>query len=168
MTHKLILLAAVAVLALPGAAWARHGKAGLWSVTSTTKMGLALPPDVAARMNQGGMAPPSSHTATSQMCMSQAEVDASSVPHIDQTATGCVTKPTLVTPSLIKASMTCTGRLKGKGDMQINYAGTTSYSGSYDFKGTVEGNPTQMSTTFKGQWLKADCGSVKPYNLRTH
>ena len=168
MTHKLILLAAAAVLALPGAAWAGHGKAGLWSVTSTTKMGLALPPDVAARMSQSGMAAPSSHTATSQMCMSQAEVDASSAPHIDQESTGCVTKPTLVTPALIKASMTCTGRLKGQGQMQINYTGATRYSGSYDFKGTVEGNPTQMSTTFKGQWLKADCGSVKPYNLRTH
>jgi hypothetical protein len=61
----------------------------------------------------------------------------------------------------------CNGRMKGKGTMKITYTGNTAYAGAYDFDGMVEGNATRMSTTFKGQWIKADCGDVKPYSLRT-
>jgi hypothetical protein len=168
MAHKQIsgLIAAVLVLA-PGAAWAGHGKAGLWNTSSTTNMALAMPPDVAAKMKAMGMAMPKAQTFNSQMCMSQAEVDSSSPPHIDQGATGCTSKVVSATASSMTAQMTCNGRMKGTGTMKISYRGNEHYEGSYDFKGTVEGNPTNMSTTFKGDWVKADCGSVKPYALRT-
>ena len=160
------LIAAALILA-PGAALAGHGKAGLWNTSSTTNMALAMPPDVAAKMKAMGMKMPAAQTTTSQMCMSQAEVDSNAPPHIDQGATGCVTKVVSATASGITAQMTCNGRMKGTGQMKTTYRGAEHYEGSYDFKGTVEGNPTNMSTTFRGDWVKADCGSVKPYALRT-
>ena len=99
---------------LPGVALAGHGKAGLWTVTSTTNMNMAMPPEVAAQMKAMNMKMPS-NTHTSQMCMSQAEVDASTPPHIDQGATGCTTKVTSASASGMTAVMTCTGRMKGTG-----------------------------------------------------
>ena len=157
-------LGLVFVLASSGAALAGHGKAGLWNVTSTTDMNMVMPPQVAAQM-KGMRMPPQSHT--SQMCMSQEEVDSGDAPHIDQAATGCVTKVTSATASDMTAAMTCNGRLKGTGQMRISYSGTEHYTGTYDFKGTVEGNATTMNTHFKGDWVKADCGAIKPYKLRT-
>jgi len=41
------------------------------------------------------------------------------------------------------------------------------YRGSYSFTGQVEGNPTRMTTHFKGDWVGANCGDIKPYRLRT-
>ena len=159
-------LGLVFVLASSGAALAGHGKAGLWNVTSTTEMNMTMPPQVAAQMkSMHSQAPAQTHT--SQMCMSQEEVDSGSAPHIDPAATGCVTKVTSATASGMTAAMTCNGRLKGTGQMRISYRGAEHYSGTYDFKGTVEGNATTMDTHFKGDWVKADCGAIKPYKLRT-
>lgn len=154
------------VLMLPAAALAGHGKAGLWTVTSTTNMNMAMPPEVAAQMKAMNMKMPS-NTHTSKMCMSQAEVDANAPPHIDQGATGCTTKVTSASASGMTAVMTCTGRMKGTGNVKVTYSGAEHYTGAYSFKGTVEGNPTDMKTDFKGDWVKADCGAIKPYSLRT-
>lgn len=156
-----------ALILAPGAALAGHGKAGLWKTSTTTNMAMTMPPEMAAQMKAMGMKAPAANTFTSQMCMSQAEVDSSAPPHIDQGATGCVTKVLSATANSMTAQMTCNGRMKGIGTMKISYRGAEHYEGSYDFKGSVEGNPTNMTTTFKGDWVRADCGSVKPYALRT-
>ena len=85
MRHGIVAAFAGGLLLMsPGMALAGHGKAGLWTVTSTTNMGLTLPPEVARQMKVTGA--PGSRTTTSRMCMSQAEVDASAPPHIDQGA----------------------------------------------------------------------------------
>lgn len=161
-----VLVGLVSVLAV-GPALAGQGKAGLWNVTSTTSMAMTMPPEVAAQMKGMNMAMPT-RTHTSQMCMSQAEVDSGAPPHIDQQATGCVTKVTSASAAGMTAVMTCTGRLKGTGQVKVSYSGAEHYTGSYSFKGTAEGAPTTMNTTFKGDWVKADCGAIKPYSLRTH
>lgn len=160
-------LAAVALIFVPGAALAGHGKAGLWNTVTTTNMAMTMPPEMAAQMKAMGMKPPTANSFKGQMCMSQAEVDSNNPPHIDEGGTGCTTKVISQTGSSMKAQMTCNGRMKGSGTMQVTYSGAEHYKGNYDFKGTVEGNPTNMSTTFQGDWVKADCGSVKPYTLRT-
>jgi hypothetical protein len=160
------LLAAALILA-PTAALAGHGKAGLWNTVTTTNMAMAMPPEMMAQMKAMGAKAPTANTIKGQMCMSQAEVDSNQPPHIDQGGTGCTTKLISQTASSMKAEMTCNGRMKGKGHMQVTYNGAEHYKGSYDFKGTVEGNPTNMSTTFQGDWVKADCGNVRPYRLRT-
>jgi len=148
-------ICAATLLVLGGPALAAHGKAGLWRMTSTTDMAMK------------GMAMPGAQSHTSLMCMSQEEVDADTPPHIDQTATGCETHVTSMTPSALNADLVCKGSLKGDGHMQIVYRGAEHYAGTYSFKGAVEGNQSTMTTSFKGDWLKADCGDIKPYKLRT-
>lgn len=164
MTKCLLRFAAAFAVMLPGAALAAHGKAGLWTVSSTTEMNMAMPPEVAARMREMKMP---SNTHTSQMCMSQEEVNSDRPPHIDEASTGCATSLVSSTASAMTAAMTCNGRLKGTGKMQISYSGAEHYRGSYSFTGQVEGNPTRMTTHFKGDWVGANCGDIKPYRLRT-
>lgn len=147
-------LCAVALLAAAGPALA-HGKAGLWRVRSTTDMTMK------------GVTPAGAQSRTTHMCMSQEEVDTDTPPHIDQTATGCESHVTSVTPSSLNVTTVCDGSLKGKGHMQIVYRTPEHYAGTYSFTGAVEGNQSSMTTSFRGDWLKADCGDVKPYKLRT-
>src|SRR5262249_2661632 len=104
---------------------------------------------------------------TTQMCMSQEEVNSDRPPHVDQRQTGCDTHVVSMSGATMSAEMVCDGAMKGKGHMTIPYTGAEHYQGSYDLKGSVEGNATSMSTSFRGDWVKADCGDVRPYKLRT-
>jgi hypothetical protein len=63
--------------------------------------------------------------------------------------------------------MVCNGEMKGTGRMQIAYSGPEHYAGTYSFKGAVHGHDMSTTSSFKGDWVKADCGNVKPYKLRT-
>lgn len=157
-------VACVLVLSSP-AAWAAHGKAGLWNVTSTTSLDMTMPPGMQDHMKDMKAPAPESHTT--QMCMSQEEVNSDRPPHIDQRQTGCDTHVTSMSGTSLSAELTCNGAMKGSGHMRLTYTGAEHYRGSYDFKGTVENNPTTMRTTFHGDWVKADCGDVRPYRLRT-
>jgi hypothetical protein len=169
MAQKFRTLGSALVLSLllPGAAFAGHGKAGLWTVTSTSKLDIRLPPEVEAQMKEmRHVVTPQTHTT--QMCMSQAEVDSDRPPHVDPSGTGCDTSIISQTAATMKAKMVCSGRMKGTGDLEITYnKANTRYTGHYSFDGTVEGNPSSMSTSFRGDWVKTDCGTVKPYTLRT-
>ena len=167
MTIRKLCLAAVALsaLGLSGPALAKQGKVGLWNVTSTIEM--AMPPEAAAAMKKMGMAMPGAKPVTVQMCMSQAEVESNRPPHLDRTATGCDTRLVKQTATEMTASMVCKGNMRGTGTIQVAYKGDTQYSGFYSFKGTSGGRPVDMTTRFRGNWVKADCGKVKPYNLRT-
>jgi hypothetical protein len=163
MTKFTALLLPLLLLSAP--AFAKHGKAGLWSVTSTTE--IAYPPALAAAMKKEGQPLPAPKPVTFPMCMSQAEVDSDSPPHMDRAATGCDTRIVKQTPGAMTASMLCKGSMKGTGTIQVSYAGAEHYSGFYSFKGSSSGNPIDMTTRFKGDWVKADCGKTQPYKLRT-
>ena len=165
MQHRSLVLLAAAALLTSAPAFANHGKVGLWNVTSSTDV--ALPPEVAAQMKQSGVRMPAAQPMTVQMCMSREEVESDAPPHIDAGATGCVTKLVSQTASLMRANVVCSGQLKGNGNIEVSYQGAEHYNGSYSFKGSSYGRSTTMVTHFKGDWVKADCGSVKPYKLRT-
>jgi hypothetical protein len=165
MTRRIAALSMLALALIAVPAMAKQGKVGLWNVTSSTDV--TLPPQVAAALKKAGQSLPAARPMTVQMCMSQAEVDSSEPPHLDSKATGCVTKTTRQTASEMTATMTCNGDMKGSGSIQISYSGNEHYAGSYSFKGTSFGSPANITTRFKGDWVKADCGSVKPYSLRT-
>ena len=155
----------LAALLLSSPAWAGHGKAGLWNVTSTTE--IAYPPELVAAMKKSGQSLPPPRPTTFPMCMSQAEVDSDQPPHLDRAATGCVTKIVKRTATEMTASMACKGAMKGAGAIQVTYNGAEHYAGSYSFKGSASGNPVDTMTRFKGDWVKADCGKLQPYKLRT-
>ena len=167
---KRILTASVALLLVsPGVALAGHGKAGLWTITTSIQMPNMpqmpqMSPEVAAMMKQRGMSMPGmGGPITTQICMTQADVDANVPPRSGNHEEDCQTHVISQTSSSMSADTVCSGRMQGTGHMQVSYSGAEHYEGSYSFKGSMEGHPNQMSSTFKGDWVKADCGSVKPF-----
>jgi hypothetical protein len=45
----------------------------------------------------------------------------------------------------------------------MSWRGNDHYEGTYNFKGTMEGHVQEINTSYTGDYVKADCGSVKPY-----
>jgi hypothetical protein len=161
------LLSLALALSLPAAlpALAAHGKVGLWNVTSSTEV--ALPPQLAAQMKKSGMTMPGAQPMTVQMCMSKEEVVSNAPPHLASGATGCNTRLVSQTAQAMRANIVCKGPMKGTGSIEVAYSGAEHYTGSYSFNGTSYGRQTRMTTRFKGDWVKADCGNVKPFKQRT-
>ena len=154
---------AAAFVLVPGIAVAGHGKAGLWNVSTTVGMAnVQMPPEAMAKMKEMGMKMPSARTFNSQICMTQAEVDSDKLPPMGRNDTGCTNRIVSQTSTALTAEMVCSGEMKGTGHMQISYSSPEHYAGSYSFKGSVAGNPMDSSSSFKGDWVRADCGAVKP------
>jgi len=168
MNRKEFLIAAAALMLTPGAAMAGHGKAGLWNVaTSIDGMpNVQLPPEAMARMKEMGMKMPSMQSIASQICMTQADVDSDALPPVGKNDMGCTSRVTSQTANSMAAETVCNGDMKGTGRMQISYSGVEHYAGSYSFKGTIHDRPMETSSTFKGDWVKADCGAVKPFTRK--
>jgi hypothetical protein len=162
---------AVALLLLaPGMALAGHGKAGLWNVTTTVKMAdmPEMSPQVMAMLKQHGMkVPGSGGPISTQVCMTQADVDSDAPPNVSNRDMQCKTHIIKKTASSVAADMTCSGRMQGTGHLQVAYSGAEHYAGSYRFNGTMEGRPQEMSSSFRGDWVRADCGAVKPVSHRS-
>lgn len=161
----LIGLSAVALASAPTGALAGHGKAGLWNITTSIggMPNVQLPPEAMARMKEMGMKMPSGQSFSSQICMTQAEVDSDKLPPVGKNDMGCTSHLTSQTANSMSAETVCNGEMKGTGRMQISYTGAEHYSGSYNFKGVIHDHPMETNSTFKGDWVKADCGAVKPF-----
>jgi hypothetical protein len=162
-------LITAAVILAPGAAFAAHGKPGLWTITSTMQMANApkMPPEMAAMMKKRGMnVPVAGQPYTSQMCMTAEQVNADKPPAMTTHEINCSTRILSQSGSSMKSEVVCHGMMDGVGHSEINWTGNEHYSGSYAFKGTMHGQPNEMSTTYKGDWVKADCGAVKPFSAK--
>jgi hypothetical protein len=149
-----------------GAAFAGHGKAGLWNFTTSMTMANMpqMPPEAMAMMKQRGIKMPGmGEPITSQVCMTQDEVNADMPPRMSREGENCENHVLAKTASSISVDMVCNGRMKGTGHLQVSYSGAEHYEGTYNFKGTAEGHPADMTSNFKGDWVKADCGAVKPF-----
>jgi len=162
-------LIATAVLLAPAAAWAAHGRAGLWNISTTMEMPNMpqmpqMPPEAMAMMKARGMSMPGMGGApiVTQICMTQDEVNADRIPSMNSEES-CTSKVLSQTPSSMTAETTCHGRMEGVGRMQMAWRGNDHYEGTYSFKGMMQGRPHQMTSHYTGDFVKADCGSVKPY-----
>lgn len=163
---------AAGVIALPLAAFASHGKAGLWDVTVTMNMaggGMAmpdlskLPPDqramVEAQMKKSGVSM-NGNSITSQHCMTAAEV-AQDKPPAMQHMKDCTMQNMTTSGGMMSVDMVCsTADMNGKGHVSVSYSGDSNYTGSMVFNGTAQGHPINMNNTFSGHWVSANCGGV--------
>lgn len=157
-------IAALAVAAVP--AIAGHGKAGLWSVTVTTDMAgmpnmpdmSKLPPEAQAAMRAHGVTM-NGHTITAQHCMTQAEVDANGPPPM-RNHKECTMANMKTGPGTYSADMTCTGNMTGTGHVQVSFDSAEHYAGKTTLSGTANGHPVNMTTSFEGHWVGADCKGV--------
>ena len=76
-------LIAIAIVLLPATALAGHGKAGLWNITTSMEMANMpqMPPEAMAMMKARGMKMPGmGQPMTSQICMTQEQVNADMPP----------------------------------------------------------------------------------------
>jgi hypothetical protein len=162
MKKAIVFLSPLLLMASTGMALAGHGKAGLWNVSTTMAMpAMQMPPEAMEKMKAMGMKM-GSQTMTSQICMTAAQVAADAPVAMPQNQMGCTSNITSNTASAVTAEMVCNGRMKGRGLMRISWSGDSHYEGSYSFKGDVQGHAMESSSSFKGDWVKADCGTVKP------
>jgi hypothetical protein len=162
MSRKWIC-AIACLLVAPGVAYAAHGRVGLWNVTTSMSMAMPqIPPEALAQMKARGIKMPNGQSFTSQICMTAAEVNADKPPSMGRENTGCQWGNIHTSASGMTGDLVCTGQMKGHGSMQVSYTGNTHYSGQYSFQGNVEGQTQDMKSTFTGDWVKTDCGVVKP------
>lgn len=153
-----------AVAAVPSAALAAHGKVGLWEITTHMSMpGMAaqIPPEAMARMKAMGMQMPGNQTFTSQHCMTAEEVTQDKPPPMRHTQ-DCTMSNYTHDARAVNVDMVCkTADMEGQGHVSVNYDSDAHYSGSYTFTGSAHGHPANMTNSFEGKWISADCGSVK-------
>ncbi|HEY1838494.1 MAG TPA: DUF3617 domain-containing protein [Rhizomicrobium sp.] len=163
---------AAGALALPFAAFASHGKVGLWDVTTTMNMGggaaqmpdlSKLPPEqramVEAQMKKSGLSM-NGNTISTQHCMTAAEVAQDKPPTMGHMKDCTVQNMKFAGGTMTADSVCSSPEMSGKGHISVSYNGATSYSGSMTFKGTAQGHPIDMNNTFSGHWVSADCGGV--------
>ncbi|MBA2589534.1 MAG: DUF3617 domain-containing protein [Alphaproteobacteria bacterium] len=145
----------------PITAFAGYGKAGLWNVTTTTQSAMQMDAETMAEMKKAGMKMPGPQTVTSQTCMTEVEVKAGKPP-MQSKEMKCENHITSQTGSSLASESICKGEAQGTGHLKMSWPDTGHYQGTWEFKGSVDGNPMQTSSQFKADWVKADCGSVKP------
>ena len=157
-----LAICSAGLVALSSAALADHGKPGLWNIT--TKMTMAnmpqIPPEQLAKMQAMGIHMPGGNEMTTQHCMTAAEVKMDRPP-LTGHAKDCTMQNLSVTGSSVKADMVCSsGDMQGNGHLSVSYDSDTHYAGQMTFVGTAHGHPANMTNSFEGTWLSADCGSV--------
>ena len=156
---------AAASLLVVAPALAGHGKAGLWTITTKMEMPVMpqmpdmsqLPPEARARieamhMNMSG------NSMTMQHCMTQAEVDQDKPPPMANKE--CKLVKSSMVGHTYTGDMACTGDFNGTGHFQVTYDSGEHYAGSMDMKGSHEGHPMNMHSSFEGKWISASCGNV--------
>jgi hypothetical protein len=150
------------------AAWAEgQMKPGLWEMTmksNAMKHMPKIPPEQMEQMRRMGMNVPDFKDGgmVSKVCVTP-QMAARDAPGMDQMETGCQAKNMKRSGNSYSADIVCTGAaMKGNGKVSGSFSGKDRFSSTYDFKGTVQGQPVSHHQETSGRWLGADCGSVKP------
>jgi len=143
--QKMSLIAGASVLiiaAMTGPALADHGKVGLWQVTTTVKT-----------------AGTAQRSFSSEHCMTAQEVKSQEIPQNSENKMCKLTGQQAVGKTL-SAQMVCTGQAKGTGKLTVTYDSDTHYTGSLAMTTEAGGQTMNMTNTFEGKWVSADCGKV--------
>lgn len=166
MTKWISAATATALLLAPVAAHAAHGRPGLWKITSTTELPNMphMPPELMARMKARGMPIPGQPIVT-EICMTREQVAMDRPPSVERNGQSCTSKLLSQSASAVTTEVTCHGKVEGKGRAMVSWRGSDHYEGTYVFRGSMEGKVQQISTSYTGDFVKADCGGVKPMTM---
>ena len=148
-------------LSAPIAAWASHGKPGLWEIKVQTDMGpmqgmpdmSKMPPEVRARieaMHKTGM--------TVRHCMTAAEV-ASDRPNLSHNQ-NCKAINVKATGQTFSADLVCTGKMIGSGHVRTTFDSPGHYTSVVNMTGTVSGHSVNNAMKIDARWVSPNCGSV--------
>jgi hypothetical protein len=169
-SFKIVLSACGAgiLLLTSGAAFAGHGKAGLWEYTVTLggqgAMNMPdmskLPPEAQAAMRAHGINM-SGDAISVQHCRTAEEFNLDKPPPVGAHDKSCAMTNVSYTGSHMSADMNCTGKFQAQGHAQFDWDSDEHFTGSWSVTGMANGTPITQSAKFEGRYLSASCGSVK-------
>ncbi len=154
-----------AVVAL---AWAQAvRKPGLWEMTAVMTWQQS-PMPVGMTMPAGMKNPFSGTTTTTQVCLTQAQIDKFGAP-MPQSKNGCQITNVVMSASSMTADMVCSGQMNGKAAIESSWVIGNAAKGKVHFVGTVQSGkgamPVEYTIDSTSVYKGADCGSVKPQPL---
>lgn len=126
-------------------------KPGLWELTTVTTME-GVPP---------GGANGTPHVAP--VCFAQEMIDKYGA--IVPTISGCKVTNVSVRPGHMTASMVCSGRMMGTGELESSWSDPEHATGSIHFKGTAGARTMEWTSRTTAVFKSPDCGAVKPMPL---
>jgi hypothetical protein len=164
---RMCLAALCCFFALTALASAQSRKPGLYETTSEMTWqqtpfpaGMEMPPQAAAAFGGG--------KHTTRVCVTQEEIDRyGDVP--PQSRGNCQLTNVSKSGNSMKAEMTCTGPMAGKGEMQASWSASGQSRGHVHFLGTMqmgpEPTPIEWTMDYTSIYKGPDCGGVKPVAL---
>ncbi|MEX2147442.1 MAG: DUF3617 domain-containing protein [Candidatus Rokuibacteriota bacterium] len=167
-TLTIALLLCPMLLAAATARAAEQMKPGLWEMTMKSDEMAKMPPmspEQIEQMRKMGITMPQVQDGgmVTKVCISKQMAERDQAPGMSQDASGCQSKNYRRSGNTYSVDIVCTGpTMKGEGKARGTYAGTNAFTSTYDFKGTVNGQPVTQHHEGSGTWLSADCGNVKP------
>ena len=157
---------------LPASAWAAtQMKPGLWEMTMKSDAMKNMPkisPEQMEQMRKMGMNVPqmTDQGMVTKVCITKQMAESSQAPGMDRNEMGCQSKNYQHSGGSYSIDIVCDGPdMKGEGKAKGSFSGNTSFTSTYDFKGTVHGQPVSQRHENSGKWLGADCGNVKPVEM---
>lgn len=93
-----------------------------------------------------------------QACVTQDDLKKGNLPKPDE---NCEQKITQVTKRNFLMEFECKGEHPTKGNGEVVFADSTSYSGKMKITTNVQGKQQTFDSEQSGKWLSSDCGNVK-------
>ena len=167
--HRAVLAVSACVLALGIFAWSQSRKPGLWEMTSNmTWQQSPLPPGI--KLPPGVNSPFAGGPTTSQVCLTQAQIDKYGAPTPQSHNGDCTVQNVVLKDTSMSADWVCTGRMAGKGTLQSSWAEPDHAKGTVHFVGTMQmgarSTPVEFTIESTSVYKGADCGSVQPLDMK--
>jgi hypothetical protein len=142
-------------------------KPGLWEMTvksDALKSMPQIPPAQMEQMRKMGINIPQMKDGAmvTRVCISKQMAERDQPPVMAQNEAGCQAKNYQHSGTGYSLDIVCNGPMKGEGKARGTFASSESFTSSYDFKGTMQGQPVSQHQDSSGKFLSADCGDVKP------
>ena len=143
-------------------------KAGLWEMTIQSDMLKnmpKIPPEQLRQMKEMGIAMPQMQDGgmVTRICITREMAERDQAPEMNYKEAGCQPKNYQRAGGSYSVDIVCDGPdMKGRGTARGKFSGSDSFTSTYDFKGTMQGQPLNQHQESSGKWLGADCGSVAP------
>jgi len=122
--------------------------------------GMTMPP--------GGSSPFGGGPRTTQVCVTQAQIDKFGGPP-PQTRGDCQVTNVQMKPNGMTADMACTGRVVGNGTVEASWSDDSHAKSKVHFTGTMtmgpNSRPIEWTMEATSLFKSADCGSVQPISI---
>jgi hypothetical protein len=154
---------------LSASAWAAGPmKPGLWEMTlksDAMKNMPKIPPEQMEQMRKMGVNIPQMQDGAmvTKVCITKQMAESDKPPVMERSDSGCEAKNYQRSGNSYSVDIVCNGQMmKGEGKAKGTFSSSESFTSTYDFKGTMHGQPVNQHHDSSGKWLAADCGNVKP------